>query len=412
MQISQEGQLHTKYNQHTVLELCVMLFLYASPIINIILFVFNRTSTSGQLAIVYIAVASGALILCIRYGKRRIPLNAIYLLILMCAVTVSFLYTQGRFGRGNAQFISEFRAFMAMDVCILLLTLNICWSKMDTINNKKLMIFDIILTLVSFLALIRGNGLTTGGLISDTSGFLYQNISYYSAYALGITVYLLYENKDNNKTKTVGVLSVLLIMVQLFTCIMSGGRGGAILAVVLLMYGVISIYGMRRSYKIVLPVTILLLAAIFLFPNIVSVLGVNTRGLNRAINMFNRNDLSTHGRIVLIQNAMSAFENKPFFGNGVGSVFYLMGNYSHNMFVDILTETGVIGLGMVILVLVNYAKKMKTLFYRGSIFRFLQIVFICGITLNLFSGYVWVNQHVWLPVAIVMLEPKTEDDVS
>lgn len=265
---------------------------------------------------------------------------------------------------------------------------------------------------MSFLALIRGNGLTTGGLISDTSGFLYQNISYYSAYALGITVYLLYENKDNNKTKTVGVLSVLLIMVQLFTCIMSGGRGGAILAVVLLMYGVISIYGMRRSYKIVLPVTILLLAAIFLFPNIVSVLGVNTRGLNRAINMFNRNDLSTHGRIVLIQNAMSAFENKPFFGNGVGSVFYLMGSYSHNMFVDILTETGVIGLGMVILVLVNYAKKMKTLFYRGSIFRFLQIVFICGITLNLFSGYVWVNQHVWLPVAIVMLEPKTGDDVS
>ena len=29
-------------------------------------------------------------------------------------------------------------------------------------------------------------------------------------------------------------------------------------------------------------------------------------------------------------------------------------------------------------------------------------IFICGITLNLFSGYVWSNQFVWLPISVIL----------
>ena len=45
---------------------------------------------------------------------------------------------------------------------------------------------------------------------------------------------------------------------------------------------------------------------------------------------------------------------------------------------------------------------MFSLFNQGSLFRFFAVIFICGVTLNMFSGYVWVNPHIWLPIAVVL----------
>lgn len=105
----------------------------------------------------------------------------------------------------------------------------------------------------------------------------------------------------------------------------------------------------------------------------------------------------------MARNAMAAFHERPVFGHGIGSIFYLVGNYSHNVFTDVLAETGVVGLLIVILIMIVFLRKIKGLFAEGSLYRFLLMVFICGIMLNLFSGYLWVNQHVWLPVAVVMM---------
>lgn len=119
-------------------------------------------------------------------------------------------------------------------------------------------------------------------------------------------------------------------------------------------------------------------------------------------------NLSDRGRMALASKAISAFRERPIFGNGIGSVFYLLGNYSHNMFTDILAETGMIGLIAMVFMIGHAVRKAMMLYKAGSLYRFMLILLISGIVLNLFSGYVWVNQHIWLPVIVFSLTPADD----
>ena len=59
MQISQEGQFKSKII-NTDIDLLVILFAFAGPIINVLLFLLHRNSGSGQMAIAYVVVAVGS----------------------------------------------------------------------------------------------------------------------------------------------------------------------------------------------------------------------------------------------------------------------------------------------------------------------------------------------------------------
>lgn len=408
MQISQEELYRNEAQALNLLDILVVLFAFAGPVIHLLLFIINRRSASGQMAIVYVIVAVGSVLLFVKFGHRLLSKNILTIVALMLIATASFFITGFIYGRENAQYISEERAFLGMEGCIFLLVLNVAWSKKSEISTQLIFVFDVILSIVCFLALTRGNSLTSGGYVSDTSGFLYQNISYYSAYGLGMNMFLLNEYKGRPRSKLLNVLFLVLTLIQLFAAFMSGGRGGAFLAVVLLAYGMLTIYGFRRAYKVVLPVAVAVFAVIFVFPSVVDHFGVSMSGLARVLTYFNtrNSDLSTLGRTAYARNAMLAFYERPVFGHGIGSIFYLLGNYSHNIFTDVLAETGVVGLIIVVLIMIAFLRKIRRLYSEGSFYRFLLVMFICGISLNLFSGYLWVNQHIWLPVAVVMMAPK------
>ena len=407
MQISQEELYRDEVQPLNLLDILIVLFAFAGPVINSLLFIVNARAASGQMAIVYVIVAVGSVMLFVKNGRRYLSKNIIYIISMMLMATASFFITGSIYGRDNSHFISEERAFLGMEGCILVLVLNIIWSKKSEVNTKLILIFDIIVSIVSFFALTRGNGLTSGGYVSDTSGFLYQNISHYSAYGLGMNMFLLNEYKDRHRSKWLSITFLILTLLQLFTAFMSGGRGGVFIAIVLLAYGILTIYGFKRAYKVVLPVAIVVLAVNLIFSPMIDRFGFSMSGLTRVLNFFStrNSDLSTLGRANLVRNAMAAFHERPVFGHGIGSIFYLIGNYSHNLFTDVLAETGVVGLIIVALIMIAFFRKIKWLYSEGSLYRFLLMVFICGITLNLVSGYLWVNQHVWLPVCVALMAP-------
>lgn len=285
MQISQEGQLKRKIGK-TDIDLLVILFAFAGPIINVFLFLLRRNSGSGQMAIAYAAVAVGSVLLIYKYAKRRVPAAILTIVAVMILATASFFITKMIYGRTNALFLSEQRAFWGMEGCALLLALNIEWSKKTEVNKTVIFVFDIVLSIVSCLALLRGNSLTAGGLIADTSGFLYQNIAYYSAYCLGLNMFLLAENKGQTKTAVVKLGYILLTLLQLFTCFMSGGRGGVVLAIGFVIYGIFSVYGRKKAYKIIVASVILILVIIYVFPNLMARLGIDSSGLTRTLSLF------------------------------------------------------------------------------------------------------------------------------
>ena len=384
------------------LDALLLLFLFEAPILHSYLFVAGNAYATGNHAAVYIAVAVLAVLCLIGNVRGYISKELLLLLLLFAAVGASYIVTGLRLGT-NAIYKSELKAFIAMLVCTLLLTLNVFWRGKTEIHAPLVLALDVVLTVVCFLAVFRIDEQQTGGLIRDVSGLLYQNIAYYSATCFGLNIFLIKEQKLRSAGANVWMKLLLLGMsaVQILTCFLSGGRGGVILVLVLMLYGLVTRYGFRQLHKGVLAAILAVLLVFVFAPQIVSRMHLDSSGLARTLAIF-AGGYSDSSRTQMYGKALSFFWEHPIFGNGVGSFLVYRGIYSHNAVTDILCEAGIFGLGLMIFVLIRFFRSAVRLYYSGSLYRLLIIAFLCGFTMNLFSGYIWVNQQVWLPLTIVL----------
>ncbi len=401
MQIFQKEQLNNNSLKLEMLDVLIILWIFSSAILKSVLYFFNIQAISGQLAIMYIIVAVISALLGFKYFSRMIPSGYLLVVLLFVVLGVSFVITGVRFGITEVKFFPEFKAYFAMAICSLLITVLVAWRKKKEINLNIIFIAIIILSLISFLSLFKGDSVTTGGYIRDSSGLIYQNVSYYSAQAFGLTLFHITESrKIRSLSWFYKIVSAILLVIQASTSILSGGRGGIVLLVILLIVTVIINMG-KKSYKIIVPAVFFLVVIRYTVPWLINLFGINIKGITRIMS-FITGDLINDGRFELYSQSLSLFGENPVFGNGIGSIFHYLHSYSHNLFMDILAESGIFGLVLFIMVLVIFLKKLFVLFRQGSLFRFLTYIFICGMTLNLFSGYVWTNQLVWLPISIVL----------
>jgi O-antigen ligase len=401
MQIFQKEQLNNNSLKLEMLDVLIILWIFSSAILKSVLYFFNIQAISGQLAIMYIIVAVISALLGFKYFSRMIPSGYLLVVLLFVVLGVSFVITGVRYGISEVKFLSEFKAYFAMAICSLLITVLVAWRKKKEINFNIIFVAIIILSLISFLSLFKGDSVTTGGYIRDSSGLIYQNVSYYSAQAFGLTLFHITETRKNKTLSWLyKTVCAILLIIQASTSILSGGRGGIVLLVVLLIATVIINMG-KKTYKIVIPAAIFIVVIRFTVPWLINQFGINIKGITRIMSFFN-GDLLNDGRFELYSQSLSLLGENPVFGKGIGSIFHYLHSYSHNLFMDILAESGVLGLLIFIVLLVLFIKKMFVLFRQGSLFRFLTYIFICGITLNLFSGYIWTNQLVWLPIAVVL----------
>ena len=410
MQISQNAQLNNRSNKAEMLDFLIILMVFSAAILKFVLFFLNIKSESGQLAVIYIIVAVISACLCFRHFSRMIQSGFLSVIILFVVIGVSFVITGLFHDFHYSIYYSELKAYLAMAVCTVFLTLLIAWKQKRDINLNVVFAAIIILTLISFVSLFRHDS-DIAGYIRDSSGLVYQNVSYYSAYAFGMTLFHITETlRIRPLTWLNKLIYFVFLAVQAATCFLSGGRGGLVLLVVLFITSVF-MYWSKKSYRIVVPTVILLIVTRYAFPLIIRLLGINVKGIERIVDFFSGN-LIDGGRAEKYIKSLEAFSESPVFGNGIGSIFYNLNSYSHNFVLDILAETGVVGLLVFIFVLIVFFKKVFLFFKQGSLFRFLTIIFICGITLNMFSGYVWSNQHVWLPIAVFLTIHKNEFELS
>lgn len=408
MHILQESQLNKsnifKIKKADLLDILLLVFLYTSPIINCVLYIFHKESASGQLALVYIIVAICLLGIVIVDFQRIISKKVVTFVLLWIAITYLFIFTGQKMQYVNIWYASELKAYLAVSFTSVLFMIIISWKKKKTIDNRLVALLDILITVITFLVVLNSNDVTSGGLMKDSSGFLYQNTSYYAAFGMGMSVYLSCELKLEKKfCKWKRTALMFLLVIQMLICFMAGGRGGAVLSMFLLFYGIWRIYGIKGILYSGVPAVVILLFLPSVF-NLISInLGIDTKGLERALSIFG-DGLKDSNRNILWVGAIEAFWEKPILGHGIGSIFYLINSYAHNMFIDLLAETGVLGTGIFCILLVVFAFKISKLYKKSSMYRFLAMTFVCGFVMNLFSGYIWVNQQVLLPLILVLTE--------
>lgn len=377
----------------TIIDFLVFLLLFSGPVLNSFLYLFGITASSGQLAIIYLFVDVSSVVLYFCTKKPHVPKNLVYTLCILALILVGFLFTSQYYQNYDAQFYSELKLYLATVPAVLALSLLVSHTKHYSINASLILFADVILTVILVFLIRNYSNVNGSSLIHDDSGFLYQNISYYSAFNVGLTLFLLYEKKF--KKVFTRFLYYALVFVQVAICVLSGGRGGLLLAIILIALYII--LQLRKSILILVPV--FLVGFVFLF---VPIPGIENESISRSLSVFSGGGIDEL-RADLQSQAISFFMQKPIFGNGIGSVFYLVGIYSHNFITDILCETGIVGLFALVWLLFVFVKLSKVAIRKGSIYRLAIVFLICGIVMNSFSGYIWVNQFVLLPFVLIAL---------
>ena len=338
---------------------------------------------------------------------NKSPVHSTISAFLIC-ITVLLLYslTSIIYGYYNSYYISYLlstgvRFVPAIFVGCVMLKIPDLLQKVEKALLPFIVLYTIILANIVFNAELGGN---VGQTFNIEGGMTYQSISYYSIFAFGLTMYLIVFSK---KSKYLRFLLIGLAILQFLMCIMAGGRGAFVLGVVFYFYFILKTISLKNAF-----LYIVLLGVIFLF---LQLLGENNEvfslGFNRIFNFFGDSDaVDNDGRWIRWNIAFDSFLASPIFGHGLGSIFYEVGFYSHNIITDLLCEGGILLVsifGVTLYAFYHRVKKLILLDYRYEIF---VIIFLSSFMLTSFSGYYLAETGIWLSVFFILNKKVKCDD--
>ena len=315
--------------------------------------------------------------------KRDKNILLVLFLILILYLSTSFFY-----GLKN-KYISYLLAFVAESIPAAYIGIRL--SKSPNIEKINVLLpFFIIPTtlLIGTIGLRYAMMAELASSMSDESaGLGYQSLSYFMAFSYSYSCYFLFimKGKTGIIWFFVRCIMALLMLFSALICLTAGGRGGFVFIVAISLF--LLYYYIKSSkksrIKALLVVTILILLIVYLIGQFNVMESV---GMERVMDRLTEDD----ARKFLFQRAYDAFLEAPIIGNGVGSIWWTVGFFSHNMFMDILAETGVVGGLFFSSIILFTIRKLLMSAKAHPIYILLFIVFFGALVHNMFSGY-WVS---------------------
>ena len=323
------------------------------------------------------------------FAKGQVDPHTMRVLAFMAVILLLYCLTPLFYGKDDGKYTSYLLVYGAE--CIPAAFVGTLLAKRDDllIINKILPFF-----LIPSVLIIGTLGLATalmGAVIAsnaeDSGGLHYQNISYFMAFAFSYFCYLLFFSNAHHKHRNgyVRFMYLFFIVFCVLVCLMSGGRGGFVLIVfdavfLLYLYNPNNSKGRIRVYMFLIFASILIYFLLSYFDVL------NTAGMQRVL----LNLTEDSSREDLYQNAFDAFLSSPIIGNGAGSIWWIVGFYSHNIILDWLAEVGLLGtLLFVVLLIRTFWELMKKVKIEPAFVLYLMI-FVNNIVFYSFSGY-WVG---------------------
>lgn len=347
---------------------------------------------SGILAVVVAFV----FFLSIHRIPRRIYIGGL----LLCAIIILLYFsTRCFYDEVNNRYTSYFlsmgvRFIPAVLTGMYMLSHDDIMKKVEYALLPFILLYTITLASVAFTANIGVNIAQT----FNTDFLNYQSISYYSIFAFGFNMYLIVQC-SNSYTRYRRYILIALAILQVIITIMAGGRGAFVLGCVFTLYFALK----HITFSKLISYILIGLAVLLTINAILSDNEIFKMGFERIFNFFgNTEAIGTDNRWIRWNLAWNAFTKSPVFGHGLGSVFYEVGFYSHNIFTDMLCEGGVVLFLIFIFVLMKFIRASQILItedYRNEI---IVIVFLCSFVMNSFSGYCLSDTGIWLSLTYVL----------
>lgn len=201
--------------------------------------------------------------------------------------------------------------------------------------------------------------------------------------------YLFYRKKHK-------IFHTLIVSSAFILAMSSGSRKALLLAVCGVLYIVFLKYGIRKFYKTIIVGVALILTFIIVIqlPMFVTIRERMEGGV-LALRGEGGGDASAMARISHIKRAWNLFKESPFVGYGADNYRVVSGSgtYSHNNFVEILVDFGLVGFFVYYLMFIVGAKNLKRDTKESSVFLF--IVLISRLVLD-FAKVSYFDKLMWI----------------
>lgn len=347
----------------------------------------------------------------LRHGKVRDSMVKVFFVLLLLTglycITPTFYFTE------NELYKSYRLVLFGQTIPVSLMAVVAAYDT-DAIDKMKSLtpLISILFLMLSFHGAFFPTATAGGGLASTEYEMNYQSLGYMAAYASSFSLYffLFFKNvkwhyifKNRVSRWVAGIVYLLCFLVS----IIAGGRGGFLL---ILLQSAFLFYvyfrGSENFFKIIPVVVILIFIGLSIF-YFASTIGIDSSGYSRILGFV---EGESEGRNSLWSLAIKKFLNSPIWGYGLGSVFYETGFYSHNMFTDLLVETGILGTSLFCVLLLSTVKKgIGFLKFDKSECIWLML-FLDGFVLGLFSSYyVAICPMIWSIVFIQVKLPSQKN---
>ena len=283
----------------------------------------------------------------------------------------------------------------------------------------------IVCVLLADIAMLRV--LCTPGAAPDyyVFGWNYQMLSYIGTLTAILSVFVLSNYKKSlniaggSKEKTVKIFLIVSIFIGIWATISGQGRGALILLVLFAVYMITSMsIKYNQNHKNVLNKILLVLTFVVVFIIIKTQIADENLAdnvlLSGRMGQFIKGMLenpkeyilySARGKIYV--KVLPAIKNSPIWGHGIGSVFYAADTYSHNIFLDIMCELGIIGIGIFIALSCRLIKNSQ----KDLCTYFVWWILLSDFFVLQLSGYYLYHTGIWFSIGYLLSSTKINEKI-
>ena len=332
------------------------------------------------------------------FFSYRISKKDIKVISILALFGLLYYITQFFYSSGNVQgYQGQFLRWGADCVSACLIGISLMKLKSYNLVHRLMPILAIALT-PFFVESTMKNAVLSGQMHLD-GGMNYQTVAYTLAVMFCISLYYAIVNKEFSN-KLIRIASMLCLPFQSVACCMAGGRGGVVLLVV---YIVVMLYLMQYN-KILSKKKVMFIALLGFCVFIITANHLDlwsSAGFNRSSGLIQDQD-----RFDLWREIWTYVEKNNYIGYGFGGDYFTFGFYTHNILLDFILETGIVGCIFLIAIFYNVYKTIFKKCTVNNIFILLAIIGIYGVVMNLFSGY-WITTYThWMMLGASVASKK------
>ena len=355
---------------------------------------FLGVSPFGRIYRIYVGTVGIICMVTSYFALRSKDINLLPLLLSLLGFAIVFFATTIFYSKINPLYYSHMLRWGASCIPAVFLGLSFVYFEDKKRIIQYLPLLLLIITPFVAFASLRGAKLY-GQYKDEESGLNYQVISYYMAYFFSLSAYYLFISKDRISSKWLSLVLYVTLATEGIVCSVSGGRGGFVLLIISNLFFVYMIYKVgninKGWFSTIIVTSCLLFVAIATYFDLWSY-----KGFYRVTHPF----AQQVGRTNDWQEVLTYFHQSPIIGNGLGSDFMTWGFYSHNIFVDFLAETGVVGFILFTSIIIWIVKTIVKQCFIDEYYVFIMCVGLYGLVMDLFSGY-WISTYqIWMLMGV------------